>query len=203
MPQEHALTGFSTVGKIGRVWFQLRSYSPLPFLFLLILLKPQFVPGISHVLLASFGILGAEALRLWAVGFAGSATRTRGDSVPQLVHAGPYRWVRNPLYLANIIMYTCVGILFGFSSFSILIFLFSTVEYIFIVAFEEETLTRLFGSSYENYCEKVPRWIPSLAPSIETSNHSFDLQRALRSERSTFLSLSGMGLLLIIKKVIG
>lgn len=203
MSQENALTGFSTVGKIGRIWFQLRSYSPLPLLFLLLVLKPQFVPNVFQVLLASVGVIGAEALRLWAVGYAGSATRTRGDSVPQLVHAGPYRFVRNPLYLANVLMYTCVGILFGFTSFAIVIFLFSTVEYIFIVAFEEETLTRLFGTPYEKYCEKVPRWIPSFVPVIENSPHVFDFQRALRSERSTFLSLTGMGILLIIKKVLG
>jgi len=200
MPQEQALTGFSTAGKVGRLWFQLRSYSPLPLLFLVLVFKPQFQPSFFQNVLAGLGLVLAEALRLWAVGYAGSATRTRGDSVPQLVHAGPYRFVRNPLYLANMVMYTCVGILFGFSSFSILIFLFSTVEYIFIVAFEEETLIQIFGPAYEAYCEKVPRWSPSFSPAIESSSHEFNFQKALRSERSTFLSLTAMGILLVLKK---
>jgi protein-S-isoprenylcysteine O-methyltransferase Ste14 len=200
MSSELAVSPYSTVAKIGRVWFRFRSLSPIPLFLLLVILPQDFTPGLLQTSVAILGIFLSEALRLWSVGYAGSATRTRGDSVPQLVHAGPYRHVRNPLYVANIVMYTCAGVAFGFSGLSVLIFLFSAVEYIFIVAFEEETLLMTFGADYENFCEKVPRWFPSLTPMIESTGQQFSLEKALRSERSTFISLSLMALLLILKK---
>ena len=194
------LTSYSTVARIGRIWFQVRSFSPLPLFILLIVLPPSFQPNLLQMALFLLGILGAELLRIISVGHAGSATRTRGDSVPALVHAGPYRYVRNPLYIANIVMYTCAGLVFGFSGLSLVVFLVSCVEYIFIVAFEEETLQNIFGVAYENYCAKVPRWIPSLSPQIESTGEVFSIQKALRSERSTFISLAMMALLFILKK---
>ncbi|NBX75681.1 MAG: isoprenylcysteine carboxylmethyltransferase family protein [Proteobacteria bacterium] len=200
MSTELAVSPYSTGAKIGRVWFRFRSFSPIPLFLLLVVLTPNFTPSLLQTSVAVLGIFLSEALRIWSVGYAGSATRTRGDSVPQLVHAGPYRYVRNPLYVANIVMYTCAGVIFGFSGLSILIFLFSAVEYIFIVAFEEETLVMTFGAAYENFCEKVPRWFPSFTPMIESTGQTFSLERALRSERSTFISLSMMALLLILKK---
>ena len=200
MSTEIAASPYSTVAKIGRVWFRFRSLSPIPLFLLLVILPQDFTPGLLQTSVAILGIFLSEALRLWSVGYAGSATRTRGDSVPQLVHAGPYRHVRNPLYVANIVMYTSAGVVFGFSGLSVLIFLFSAVEYIFIVAFEEETLLMTFGADYENFCEKVPRWFPSLTPMIESTGQQFSLEKALRSERSTFISLSLMALLLILKK---
>jgi protein-S-isoprenylcysteine O-methyltransferase Ste14 len=200
MSSELAVSPYSTVAKIGRVWFRFRSFSPIPLFLLLVILPQKFTPGLLQTSVAILGIFLSEALRLWSVGYAGSATRTRGDSVPQLVHAGPYRHVRNPLYVANIVMYTSAGVAFGFSGLSVLIFLFSAVEYIFIVAFEEETLLMTFGADYENFCEKVPRWFPSLTPMIESTGQQFSLEKALRSERSTFISLSLMALLLILKK---
>jgi protein-S-isoprenylcysteine O-methyltransferase Ste14 len=193
-------TEYSTVARIGRAWFKVRSFSPIPLFLLLVVLPSNFTPTPVQMTAAVVGIIVSEALRIWSVGYAGSATRTRGDSVPQLVHAGPYRYVRNPLYVANIAMYTCTGLVFGFSGLSALIFLVSAIEYIFIVAFEEETLSKLFGTSYENYCEKVPRWSPSFTPMIESTGQTFSLLKALRSERSTFFSLSLMGLLFILKK---
>jgi len=202
MTTEIAANPYSTVAKIGRVWFRFRSYSPIPLFLLLVILPQDFRPNLFQTSVAILGIFLSEALRIWSVGYAGSATRTRGDLVPQLVHAGPYRHVRNPLYVANILMYTCAGIAFGFSGLSVLIFLVSAVEYIFIVAFEEETLLATFGTDYENFCEKVPRWIPSAAPVIQSTGQTFSLERALRSERSTFLSLSMMAVLLIVKKAI-
>lgn len=200
MVSEVAASPYSSVAKIGRTWFRFRGFFPVPLFLLLVILPPNFTPNLFQTLAALTGILLSEALRIWSVGYAGSATRTRGDSVPQLIHAGPYRYVRNPLYVANIVMYTCAGVAFGFSGLSVLIFLVSAVEYIFIVAFEEETLLRIFGSAYDNYCEKVPRWFPSSTPKVEATEHCFSMERALRSERSTFLALSMMAVLLILKK---
>jgi protein-S-isoprenylcysteine O-methyltransferase Ste14 len=136
------------------------------------------------------------------VGIAGSSTRTRGEQVKQFVHNGPYRLVRNPLYIANIFLYTACSLLFGFSGFSVLVFIYSCVEYTFIVSFEETLLAQTFGQVYLDYCEKIPRWLPLFKPTFPRSNHSFHLGTALRSERGTFYSMLAMCLAFFFKKLV-
>lgn len=197
---ESALTHPSLAVRAGRWWFKYRSLSPLPFLLLMVFLPPQFVPSPLVYSLALIGIFASESLRIWAVGYAGSATRTRGETVPVLVHAGPYRYVRNPLYIANIFLYSLTGVVFGFATLSALLFIYSAVQYKLIVAFEEATLCRLFGDDYETYRGQVPGWFFSLSPRCPSSEHEFNLSKALRSERSTLYSMAAMTVLFVIKK---
>lgn len=164
-------------------------------------LPPQFSLSGFRLVFVVAGILASEALRIWAVGYAGSATRTRGDEVSELVHAGPFRYIRNPLYVANTVMYTLTAVLFGSYQLSLVMFAFSMVQYSFIVAFEEETLTRSFRVGYEKYCESVPRWVPHFGSRIEASRHEFDLAKALRSERSTLLAMVAMMGLYLLKSL--
>src|SRR5579862_3610326 len=57
--------------------------------------------------------IAGELIRCWAVGYSG--TTTRGDAVeaPKLVTAGPYAYVRNPLYVGNFI--TAAGFAIAFT----------------------------------------------------------------------------------------
>ena len=57
--------------------------------------------------------LAGEALRCWAVGYSGVTTRADHVTAPQLVTAGPYAYVRNPLYVGNFI--TALGFTLGFT----------------------------------------------------------------------------------------
>lgn len=196
--QNVAENGVAKTGvvQIGRFWFQNRSLAPLPFLALVVFLKPnvQWSPVVSIAWVVA--ILLSEGLRLWAVGHVGSQTRTRTDVVPVLFHAGPYLYCRNPLYIANILLYTLITIFFGFTYLAPVVFLYSCMEYYFIVAYEEDLLATLFGKPYQDYCEKVPRWIPkSLTPQYASSGETFNFKKGLRSERSTIMLL---GLLLIL-----
>lgn len=185
--------------RLGRWWFQWRSFSPVPLFMALIILRPDFQPTPVAYFFIAIGILAAEGLRIWAVGYAGSRTRTRGDTVEELVHMGPYRLVRNPLYIANVAMYTLCGLLFGFTYLTVFIFLYSVIQYHFIVAYEESILERTFGDSYQAYLQWVPRWIPAMTPQIGISLQTFEIQRALRSERGTFFSMGGMAIFCILK----
>lgn len=193
------------VQRIGRTWFRWRSLSPVPFLILMLFLKPDFqIPAVSY--LSILGILAAEMLRIWAVGYAGSGTRTRCDSVGFLVCEGPYHWSRNPLYVANILMYTLCALLFGFSVLALVLFIYSVVQYSLIVFYEEELLERSFGERYLAYRLLVPRWFPMQRPLQilgAGSNQPFDLKGALRSERSTFIAMGVMGMIYLLKNFLG
>jgi protein-S-isoprenylcysteine O-methyltransferase Ste14 len=185
---------------LGKAWFQWRGFSPVPFFLAYVLLPAEFVPSAEFTGVMVTFLLACEGLRVWAVGYAGSATRTRGNSIPSLVQAGPFRWVRNPLYVANIGLYAGCGVLFGFKWLALACFIYTSIQYHFIVAYEEERLKQTFGEPYVKYQKEVPRWIPRFIPSPTQSAHSFDLAAALRSERSTVIALTVMAALYILKQ---
>ena len=190
----------TAVVRAGRWWFQWRGFSPLPLILLCLVVPPNFVLAPGQLFIVLIGMALCELARVWAVGYAGSATRTRGDRVPGLVHAGPFRYVRNPLYIANGALYTLCGIAFGFSWLSAFIAAYFAIQYSLIVAFEEDVLRREFGAAYAFYCARVRRWWPSLEASVESSAHAFDLRKALRSERATLLALAIIVALMFAKR---
>lgn len=182
----------SPFAALGRVWFRWRGVSPVPF-FLLMMLFPRearYPFWVNALFLAA--AFAAEGARIWTVGYMGSATRTRGEGVPELVHAGPLRHVRNPLYLANMVQYTMVGLLFGHPKLTVLLLAYTAFQYHCIVAFEEGRLNALFGAPYSVYQSQVPRWAIAWRPRCRASGHTFDLQRALRSERGTFYVMAAL-----------
>jgi protein-S-isoprenylcysteine O-methyltransferase Ste14 len=93
------------------------------------------------------------------------ATIGRGTPAPfdpprRLVTQGPYRFVRNPMYIGAALalggaalFYTSIAIL-GYAGF----FLLATHR--FVVFYEEPTLRSTFGVQYEAYCRRVGRWRP-------------------------------------------
>jgi protein-S-isoprenylcysteine O-methyltransferase Ste14 len=178
--------------RIGRWWFQRRGVSPLPLIGVCLLLPSQAALSPLQAGLIGLGVFLAESVRIWAVGYAGSVTRTRGDTVGRLVHAGPFRFVRNPLYLANTLLYTLFALAFGFTSIALLVALYFAVQYSFIVAFEESRLREEYSVAYEFYCARVPRWLPAFSPQVDSSDHLFSLPAALRSERATLVAIAVM-----------
>jgi methyltransferase len=66
-------------------------------------------------LLAVAGVLGAQALRWWAVSTLGGRWSTRVVVPPGAapVVAGPYRWLRHPNYLAVVVEVACLPLAYG------------------------------------------------------------------------------------------
>jgi protein-S-isoprenylcysteine O-methyltransferase Ste14 len=77
-----------------------------------------------------------------------------------VVRGGAYRVVRNPMYLANLAIVVASGLLFQ----SWFLFVWAAILFVafhlFVITYEEPTLTRLFGDDYETYRRHVGRWIP-------------------------------------------
>jgi protein-S-isoprenylcysteine O-methyltransferase Ste14 len=72
---------------------------------------------------------------------------------------GPYRFSRNPMYLGLFLFFAGLSIVFVLV-WSI-ISLFVVVYYVNskVIPLEEKQLRRNFGKAYEQYCNKVRRWI--------------------------------------------
>lgn len=125
--------------------------------------RPSPASAVAGILIATAG----EALRVWAVGFSGATTRADVVTAPTLVTAGPYAWIRNPLYAGNAIIafgywVALVGAVSARAGALLLAIALSLVAgvYATIVPLEEEYLARQFGLAYERYRRAVPRLLP-------------------------------------------
>jgi len=93
---------------------------------------------------------------------AGRGTPGAWDPPKKLVIRGPYRYVRNPMYIGAGLVLLGEAALYG--SYAVLrwFLIFAAAVNLFIFFYEEPTLRRLFGKEYEEYCRRVPRWIPNV-----------------------------------------
>jgi len=183
---------------MGELLFKIRGYTPIPF-FLISVIYQQPQQGL--IILGLVLILWGELLRLWGVSFAGGATRTRKVGAPELVTNGPYAYLRNPLYLGNIFLYSGVVLAFGgwLPHLLFLVIFFFSFQYILIVKLEEKKLSELFGEEYKRYIELVPRFIPRLSPYPDRTKIQPNLLGALKSEKSTFIVISALLIIFLIR----
>ena len=109
-----------------------------------------------------FGVVGA-ALALACIFtfvFVGKGTPAPFDPPRRLVTQGPYRWVRNPMYIGA--AFALSGAALYYRSLALLAYagVFLLITHLFVVAYEEPTLRRTFGKDYEAYCQQAGRWWP-------------------------------------------
>ena len=119
-----------------------------------------FLPlEILGTVMICLGALGG-AWCFWLFTFEGKGTPAPIDPPKNLVVNGPYRFVRNPMYVA------VTTILLGESAFfgSLTLLIYTGLCLIgfnlFVRFYEEPALSRKFGAAYEEHCRTVPRWIP-------------------------------------------
>jgi len=108
-------------------------------------------------------IAAGAALYAWCVwNFAAVGGGTPGpwDAPRRVVARGPYRWVRNPIYLAALLVVLGEAWLFASPRLLAYAAAMAFCFHLFVVGYEERTLTRRFGRAYLEYRRAVPRWIP-------------------------------------------
>lgn len=120
------------------------------------------------------GIVSFLAIPLWLIGtlivlwcfwdftFKGRGTPLPADPPKELVITGPYHYVRNPIYVGVMLIF--LGHFLWFGYLELLMYMVSAFigVHFFVVLYEEPTLKRKFGASYEDYLQRVPRWIPRI-----------------------------------------
>ncbi|MGH7714599.1 MAG: methyltransferase family protein, partial [Vulcanimicrobiaceae bacterium] len=149
-----------------------------------------------------------EAIRCWAVGYSGATTRANQVTAPQLVTAGPYAYVRNPLYVGNFI--TALGFAIAFTGNNphverwILIGIAMATMlavYAMIVPHEEEFLRATFGASYDEYASRVSRVWPQFPRPAAPQLGTYDARAIVRAETRTFITFAVMLGILGIKAI--
>jgi protein-S-isoprenylcysteine O-methyltransferase Ste14 len=108
----------------------------------------------------------AALVRSWAEAYLHSSvvhdSQLHSD---RLVADGPYRRVRNPLYLGNILLAVGMGPMASrMGSFVLVV---ATIPFVYrLILREEASLLESQGDSYRRYFETVPRLWPSLRPRV-------------------------------------
>ena len=127
------------------------------------IIRPAAI-GVQQVAGMVIGAVGAT-VALWCIfTFAtiGRGTPAPFDPPRRLVIRGPYRFVRNPMYLGAGLALASAALfyeslpLLGYAG----VFLLAT--HLIVVWYEEPTLRQTFGQEYEAYCRQVRRWRPSV-----------------------------------------
>jgi protein-S-isoprenylcysteine O-methyltransferase Ste14 len=118
------------------------------------------------------GLFAYLAFPLWAIGGIillwsfwnflneGHGTPAPLDPPKELVAVGFYRYVRNPMYVGIFLILLGHFLWFKFIWLIIYLVLAFLIVHLFVTLYEEPTLKKKFGTAYENYLAKVPRWIP-------------------------------------------
>ena len=173
----------------------------LPAVLLVIFGKPN-AAGIELGLPVA---LAGELLRIWAVGYSGVTTRNDAVVAPELVTAGPYAYVRNPLYIGNFI--TAAGFAIAFTGANpaatrtalIAVALGTMIAvYATIIPHEENFLRTRFGDSFVRYCKDVARIIPQFKLA-SAPNGTWKSAVIAQAESRTFLFFGAMLILLAVK----
>ncbi len=175
-----------------KLTFKYRSYTPIPFLIIIVVLAEPTLPSLVIGLLI---VIVGESVRFWGVSIAGSETRTtRMVGGSDLVTSGPFAYVRNPLYVGNIMVYVGVGVMSMalFPWLLIIACLWFYVQYRLIVAWEEEFLLHRFGTEFADYQKHVRRFLPRLTKYVPSAPapRTMNAQIGLTSERRTLQAIA-------------
>jgi protein-S-isoprenylcysteine O-methyltransferase Ste14 len=188
---------------VGGWLFRQRSWLPLPLIFALLLIPadPAAPPALRW---AGVGMtLAGELLRLWGVRHIGAVSRTRSERLGPLVDTGPFGFVRNPLYIGNVMLWLGFALTAGLAWLAPFIALLLGLEYHAIVRWEERLLHARLGERYRAYAAQVPRWIPrwpGTGPTQAPSSLGVTWADTLFTERGTLLAIATGYVLLFLKE---
>jgi protein-S-isoprenylcysteine O-methyltransferase Ste14 len=112
-------------------------------------------------------VVGAAggALALWCIvtfALIGKGTPAPFDPPRKLVVQGPYRYVRNPMYIGAALALCGAAIFYRSIPLLGYLGLFLIATHVFVVWYEEPTLACLFGDDYQAYRVRVRRWLPRM-----------------------------------------
>ena len=170
---------FWIISGIYFIAFSLQIFDHEPFIVALRhLIAPTIARGTRESdtfarIVISFGValvFVSAALRTWAAAYLRTAVvHDTTQHSEALVAEGPFRYTRNPLYLATLPMAAGIGVLASRLGFIFLI----AANWIFVYRLifrEEEALRETQGEPYLAYCRSVPRFWPSLRARVPSGN---------------------------------
>jgi protein-S-isoprenylcysteine O-methyltransferase Ste14 len=145
VPPPLIYAAFLALGILASVWYPVH------------LLPSTFAWTLGTVMLVGGVVLG-PIWGIWTLRSAGTTVRPDKPTA-KLVTVGPFRFSRNPLYVALTLIYAGIALI-AHSIWALLMLLpVILIMSRFVIRREEEYLARTFGEEYEHYKMEVRRWI--------------------------------------------
>jgi protein-S-isoprenylcysteine O-methyltransferase Ste14 len=134
------------------------------------------------IVLGALAALAGAVLRVWGTAYLGYGTVHHGDMQAGAVLAdGPYRCMRNPLYMGGWFMMIAVSLLMSPSG-ALFTVVLMTIFFLRLILGEEAFLAGQLGQPYEEYLRAVPRLIPRLRGSLPPAGNKPHWLTALFTE---------------------
>jgi len=121
---------------------------------------PESTSAGGALLMVFGGAIVASCLLAFVI--RGHGTPAPFDPPEIFVAAGPYKYVRNPMYLGAWLLLAGAGLCRRSGSMVLFAMAWILVVHLFVVTLEEPGLRGRFGAAYEDYCRRVHRWLPRL-----------------------------------------
>ena len=179
----------------GNLLFKYRGILPVPVIILSIILfyysDSQQISLQQFIFSLAVSISGL-VVRVVSVGYAFNKTsgkNTKKQIADNLNTTGIYSLLRNPLYLANYLNWLGVILLFSDILITIIITLYFTYIYYYIILVEENFLRDKFKSEYENYFNETPRIFPSIK-NWKPPKHKFNFIKSIINIKNGLLGIS-------------
>lgn len=118
--------------------------------------------GLEQIAGAAVAVIGS-VVALWCIAtfvIIGRGTPAPFDPPRGLVDRGPYRFVRNPMYIGAGMALAGAALFYESWDLAAYAAAFLVVMHLFVVLYEEQTLDATFGADYVRYRRQVRRWIP-------------------------------------------
>lgn len=126
----------------------------------------------ATLLVTSLAILAGLAgagLRVWGTAYLSTSIVHSGAMHgEQVMAAGPYRYVRNALYIGSVLFAMSIAILMPPSG-AVVFLVALGLFYFRLILGEEAFLAGKIGEPYLEYRKRVPRLVPNLRPRIPSS----------------------------------
>lgn len=132
-------------------------------------------------------LIFGEFIRFWALMHSIKIPKNNLTLNDDFTANGPYSYVRNPLYIGNIIIISSLTIINGARFFSFLVAVIFLVLYNEIAKLEEENLLKVKGKDYYRYKTSVSRWLPSFYIKLSQDPKLLYFWEVLESEKSFFI----------------
>jgi protein-S-isoprenylcysteine O-methyltransferase Ste14 len=131
------------------------------------------------IVIATLVAAKGAALRIWGTAYLGPNTVNNLQmKAGAVMAAGPYRYVRNPLYLGSWCMIAAMAFLMPPTG-ALFVMLLLTIFLLRLILGEEAFLTNQLGQAYRDYLRAVPRLFPRLRTTLPPSGQKPQWLRAI------------------------